>query len=176
MFDKVVVAVDGSSHSRKAIQTAAFLAPGGQLVLVHSVGEPTGGRGLSEFARAEELGPSPSPSGPDREGPAQPTPVGSADLGSDNDMTAEGGYVGQTAGEAILEQARRDAQDHGATKIDTVLTAGDPARQILKVAADVRADAIVLGSRGRSDFAGLVFGSTSHKVLHLSDRTCIVVR
>jgi nucleotide-binding universal stress UspA family protein len=35
---------------------------------------------------------------------------------------------------------------------------------------------IVMGSRGRGDLAGLVLGSTAHKVIHLADRPVLVVR
>jgi len=38
------------------------------------------------------------------------------------------------------------------------------------------ADVIVMGSRGRGDLAGLVLGSTAHKVIHLADRQVMVVR
>jgi nucleotide-binding universal stress UspA family protein len=37
-------------------------------------------------------------------------------------------------------------------------------------------DVIVMGSRGRGDLAGLVLGSTAHKVIHLADRPVLVVR
>jgi nucleotide-binding universal stress UspA family protein len=33
-----------------------------------------------------------------------------------------------------------------------------------------------MGSRGRGDIAGLLLGSTAHKVIHLSDRPVLVVR
>jgi nucleotide-binding universal stress UspA family protein len=33
-----------------------------------------------------------------------------------------------------------------------------------------------MGSRGSSDLAGLVLGSTAHKVIHLADRPVLVVR
>jgi nucleotide-binding universal stress UspA family protein len=35
---------------------------------------------------------------------------------------------------------------------------------------------IIMGSRGRGDLAGLVLGSTAHKVIHLADRPVLVVR
>ncbi len=36
--------------------------------------------------------------------------------------------------------------------------------------------AIVMGSRGRSDLAGFILGSTAHKVIHLTDRPVLIVR
>jgi nucleotide-binding universal stress UspA family protein len=38
------------------------------------------------------------------------------------------------------------------------------------------AGVIVMGSRGRGDLAGLVLGSTAHKVIHLADRPVLIVR
>ena len=38
------------------------------------------------------------------------------------------------------------------------------------------ADVIVMGSRGRSDLAGFILGSTAHKVIHLTDRPVLIVR
>lgn len=35
---------------------------------------------------------------------------------------------------------------------------------------------IVMGCRGRGDLTGLVLGSTTHKVIHLTDRPVLVVR
>ena len=53
---------------------------------------------------------------------------------------------------------------------------GYAAREIVNDAKEVNADIIVMGSRGRGDIAGLVLGSTAHKVIHLSDRPVLVVR
>ena len=57
---------------------------------------------------------------------------------------------------------------------DTVF--GHAAREIVTEAQERGADVIVMGSRGRSDLAGLVLGSTAHKVIHLADRQVMVVR
>ncbi|HSG89304.1 MAG TPA: universal stress protein [Pseudomonadales bacterium] len=51
-----------------------------------------------------------------------------------------------------------------------------PAQAILEMARTHDVEAIVMGSRGRSDLAGLVLGSTSHRVLHTADRRVIIVR
>jgi nucleotide-binding universal stress UspA family protein len=53
---------------------------------------------------------------------------------------------------------------------------GHAAREIVKDAREHGADIIIMGSRGRSDLAGLVLGSTAHKVIHLSDRPVLIVR
>ena len=53
---------------------------------------------------------------------------------------------------------------------------GHAAREIIADAEEHDVGVIVMGSRGRSDLAGLVLGSTAHKVIHLSDRPVLVVR
>jgi nucleotide-binding universal stress UspA family protein len=53
---------------------------------------------------------------------------------------------------------------------------GKVAEALVDSARDLKADAIVLGSRGLSDLAGLVLGSVAHKVIHLSDKTVVVAR
>jgi nucleotide-binding universal stress UspA family protein len=53
---------------------------------------------------------------------------------------------------------------------------GHAAREIVDDAREHGTDVIVMGSRGRGDLAGLVLGSTAHKVIHLADRPVLVVR
>ena len=55
-------------------------------------------------------------------------------------------------------------------------TFGHAAREILADAKEHDADVIIMGSRGRSDFAGALLGSTAHKVIHLADRPVMVIR
>jgi nucleotide-binding universal stress UspA family protein len=55
-------------------------------------------------------------------------------------------------------------------------TFGYAAAEIVTEAKNREADVIVMGSRGRSDLAGLVLGSTTHKVIHLTDRPVLIVR
>jgi nucleotide-binding universal stress UspA family protein len=62
---------------------------------------------------------------------------------------------------------------HGEVR-DTIF--GHAAREIIEDARERGADVIVMGSRGRGDLAGLVLGSTAHKVIHLADRPVLVVR
>jgi nucleotide-binding universal stress UspA family protein len=53
---------------------------------------------------------------------------------------------------------------------------GHAAREIVADAKEHNADIIVMGSRGRGNFAGAMLGSTAHKVIHLTDRPVLVVR
>ena len=55
-------------------------------------------------------------------------------------------------------------------------TFGHAAREILADAKEHDADIIIMGSRGRSDFAGAILGSTAHKVIHLADRPVLIIR
>jgi nucleotide-binding universal stress UspA family protein len=53
---------------------------------------------------------------------------------------------------------------------------GYPADAIVEYAKNVGADLIVVGSRGRGEFAALVLGSTSHRIVHLSSCDVLVVK
>ncbi len=51
-----------------------------------------------------------------------------------------------------------------------------PAHGIVKFAEDCGADCIVMGRRGLGDMKGLLLGSVSHRVGHLTDITLITVQ
>lgn len=51
---------------------------------------------------------------------------------------------------------------------------GHAAREIISYAQVHRIGVIVIGSRGHGDLAGLLVGSTAHKVIHLADRPVVV--
>jgi nucleotide-binding universal stress UspA family protein len=53
---------------------------------------------------------------------------------------------------------------------------GYAAREIVSFAQATGVGVIVMGSRGHGDLAGLLVGSTAHKVIHLADRPVLVVR
>jgi nucleotide-binding universal stress UspA family protein len=90
------------------------------------------------------------------------------DVPSESDQEAD-----QAVREGVdaLKQAGVDAQ--GEVRPTTF---GHAAREILADAKEHDADVIIMGSRGRSDFAGTILGSTAHKVIHLTDRPVLVVR
>jgi nucleotide-binding universal stress UspA family protein len=53
---------------------------------------------------------------------------------------------------------------------------GTVAQALVDSARDHKTDAIVMGSRGLTDVAGMVLGSVSHKVIHLSDKPVVIAR
>ena len=58
-------------------------------------------------------------------------------------------------------------------KVRSVILEGDPAEEIIKVAADEKVNLIVIATHGRSGWKRFVFGSVAEKVIRLS--TCAVL-
>src|SRR5215470_11216433 len=139
MYEKILVAVDHSKISERALAAARELAllSHGEVWVVHlREREAMGKTGLLTSTE------------------------------SSDEATAA-----VTAAVASLTQ---DGIKAHAVVRDTVF--GYAAREIVSDAAGAGADVIVMGSRGRGDLAGLVLGSTAHKVIHLADRPVLVVR
>ena len=79
-------------------------------------------------------------------------------------------------GKYVLSNVAAICHDKGISKVERRVEQGDPALVIIKTADDIKADMIVLGSRGLSDFQGMLVGSVSHKVSHHAKCTCVTVR
>ena len=139
MYDRILVAVDHSEMSDRAVLAARDLAvlSNGEVWLLH--------------LREREMGLKTGVLVPN-----EPTEEANAEV---------------SASVEVLTQAGVKA--HGKVR-NTIF--GYAAREIVSYAKQVDADVIVMGSRGRGDMAGLLLGSTAHKVIHLSDRPVLVVR
>jgi nucleotide-binding universal stress UspA family protein len=87
------------------------------------------------------------------------------------DETTDDANAAVAAAVEVLHEAGVKA--HGEVR-NTIF--GYAAREIVNDAQEIGADVIVMGSRGRGGIAGLLLGSTAHKVIHLSDRPVLVVR
>ncbi len=74
---------------------------------------------------------------------------------------------------AVAELAEAGVKAHGMVR-NTIY--GYAGREIVEDAKAHDVGVIIMGSRGRGDLAGLVPGSTAHKVIHLADRPVLVVR
>ncbi|MEV0634965.1 universal stress protein [Streptomyces sp. NPDC050619] len=93
---------------------------------------------------------------------------------------------GETAGVGLTDRALEAALGvlddalarlgpaHPGVRIETELARDDPAEALLTAART--ADVIVVGTRGRGGFAGLLLGSVSRKAAAHADRPVVVVR
>ncbi|GAA0927595.1 universal stress protein [Kribbella koreensis] len=79
------------------------------------------------------------------------------------------------AAEVLVSEAIAGPRaDHPDVKVDIELVPGRPAQVLLHAAES--ADLLVVGSRGRGGFTGLLLGSTSHQVLHHAHCPVAIVR
>lgn len=139
MYDKILVAVDYSEPSMRALLAARDLGSlsNGEVWVLHLVEREPGGKTgvvISDESSRQ----------------ARQAVDASVDMLSEAGVKAHG-----LAGHTIF---------------------GYAAREIISAAKEHAVDVIVMGSRGRGDLAGLVLGSTAHKVIHLADRPVLVVR
>lgn len=146
MIKKLLVPVDGSAHSKKALEFACEIAAkfGAELNLLN-VGE----------VRAAE----------------QTMVMGSAHftVPLDHQEVID-------AGRTITDAATEIVEKKGLAVANANVVIGSPANKILESVETSDIDTIVMGSRGLSDLKGLLVGSVSHKVGHLAKCTCISVR
>jgi len=177
MIKTILVATDGSDHAKKALTLASDLAAkyGARLVLAHV---------LLSNARSETLQALANKRGLSKR---LRNLLGSYEADFQMEVAAAGAAVGfvsvppprelvETIGLQIMERAEKIAAKAGVKKVTTVMADGDPADVILDLAASHKAGMIVLGSRGLSDFKGLLLGSISHKVSARAECTCVTVK
>ena len=139
MYDKILVAVDHSEHSDRAVLAARDLAllSKGEVWVLHLREREMAGRAAG--AVADE---------------------------TINEATASVQVI-------VDKLTAAGVKAHGEVRNTLFGYAG---REIVDDAIERGVDVIVMGSRGRSDLAGLILGSTAHKVIHLADRPVLVVR
>lgn len=145
MLQKILVAVDGSEYSERALGFACELADrfDGKLHIVH----------VPQGAAADRV----------------------MVLGGASIMIHATREQIEDAGRKLIDAAEEFASDRVAGKVTTELRGGDPAREIIASAEAFDADCIVTGSRGLGDFGGLLLGSVSNKVNHSASCTCVIV-
>jgi nucleotide-binding universal stress UspA family protein len=136
MFNKIVLALDGSQASQRAVSMAAELARRDKAKVV--------------IAHVEE------------------------------EVIGKGGGPIHATEDEIQAEIRRQAEELSAQEIETSVEMrsvmlGGPAHAIDEIARSAGADLIVAGTRGQSPVSGLLLGSVTQRLLHISDRPVLVV-
>ena len=138
MFKNIVLAVDGSEYSLRALEYARSLAENYRagLWLVHVFSNTSDLLGYQDF---EKL------------------------------------YARRkSAGQTILDETLKKLKD-SSLDVHAELAEGSDAEAILTLAEKHEADLIVMGTRGFGAVKGLMVGSVSRKVIHLSSCPVMVV-
>lgn len=78
-------------------------------------------------------------------------------------------------GKRLLAPCQEHCEESG-VKCKTLVRCGGPGRTIVQVAQAEGCDLVVMGSRGLSDFSGMVLGSVSHRVLRHATMPILIVR
>jgi nucleotide-binding universal stress UspA family protein len=79
------------------------------------------------------------------------------------------------AGESTLEETAK-AFVGIVVRVTRLYRRGDPAGEIIKAARELKADLIIMGSRGLGQIGGLILGSVSERVLHGAHGPVLIVR
>ena len=139
MFKKLLVAVDGSSHSIKAVKVAAELAHQLKscIVILHVIRDLPLPKEIQEMIQAGEV-------------------------------TESRLEILKTSAEIIFERARKIAGEERVTQIETEIREGDPATEIVAAAQNHHADLIIIGTQGLSELKSMFMGSVTRKVNNLS--------
>lgn len=134
MFDKVLVALDGSDHAQHALQMASQLAQrcNAALILFHSVEvhpfRSDYDRRVIESAREVYR------------------------------------RIGMEQADAILQEAEDLARAAGLDKVTRVVGEGDPVKAMLKITRETPVDVLVVGTRGLTGLREIAMGSVAHKM------------
>ena len=173
MIKNILCALDGSSHSDKALNLATDLAKqfDARLVLFHVLMRNLDPDEIRRFSEIEGLS---------AEAVAEVKRLqnvdGRIEVGHPYDAKPIPSNTLIDLGQHLLQSARSEVQEKGVSNISVVMGDGDPAARILACAKQENIDCIVMGSRGLSDIQALLQGSVSRKVSNRAECTIVTVR
>lgn len=144
MFQKILVPLDGSEHSLRALNVAIQLAKkfDGKITLIHVYSATVRPVMVPETATA-------------------PPPIIPVMTPMEVSRVAE---AARKAGNEILAEGEQKVKAEG-IQVETVLKEGNIVQEIVRTAMDGNFDIIVMGARGLSKLKGLLLGSVSDGVL-----------
>ena len=97
----------------------------------------------------------------------------------EQDVIGKGGGPIIATEDEIQAEIRKQAKELSADGIETSvemrnIMLGGPAHAIDEIANEANADLVVMGTRGHSPVAGLLLGSVTQRLLHISKRPVLV--
>ena len=147
MIKSILVPVDGSEHSGKALTLAVDIAEkydahlSALFVVSHEMDEE-----LSHFTNTEY------------------------NLKDDNAVIAASEQMGKSTIKRMIDKLKTNVV------IRTVVLFGNPAARIVEYSMNNNFDMVVMGNRGLSDIKGMMMGSVSRKVRKLVECTFVSIK
>ena len=147
MIEKILVAVDGSQHSTKAVKYAAEIASGVKpnVIVLYVMKTQNLPPELAQYANSEHM------------------------TGGNKDILKQ-------LSKSLVDDARNHAIESGAKGATSEIIEGPVARTIVARAKHHAADMIVIGSRGMGNIEATLRGGVSHRVELLAKCPVLTVR
>jgi nucleotide-binding universal stress UspA family protein len=146
MFKRILVAVDGSRHSKRAVEAAIDLTKRYQasVTLLHVIRD-------------------------------MPLPAEILEMIAAGEVTESRMEILQNSAEIILGNAKKKFDEASLSDVKSHYIVGDPAFQIADYAKKNDVDLIVIGHRGLGT-RGEMLGSMARKLLNMTQVSCLVIR
>lgn len=151
MATAILVPMDGSPLSHRALETAFTENPDGDIVVLHVIDPMDPGYSYYPFDSTSDL---------DRE------PRHGSEEWYDR---------AREMAEELFEETREIAEEHDA-ELATELQVGDPAHVIVDVVEDLDIDHVIMGSHGRDEDTRILLGSVTESVAYRSPTRVTLVR
>ena len=150
MFERILIATDGSKFSEKAAKVGIELAKlsGGKVIIVYVAD-------ISKYVSSAGLIP----------------PFGGVSPDAINDVVASIRETGEKATLQVNELARASGVISKRQIVE-----GNPPSEILRIAEDEKIDTIVMGSIGKTGLEKFLMGSVAEKVVHNSKLPVLIDR
>lgn len=143
MAHEILVPMDGSPLSRRALDVAVTENPDADITVLHVIDPSTPADSYAPIDSTTAYGTGPR-------------------HGSD-----EWYERAEEFADELFADAEDLGREHG-TAVETVLATGDPARVIVDVADDRGVDHVIIGSHGRDEDARILLGSVTESVAYRS--------
>lgn len=145
MFKTILVPVDGSANSRRAVEAAAELVKCHQaaLILLHVI-------------------------------PDEPLPKELVKMIASGEITESHMGLLRDSAEIILQDAQETLRAAGVKEDKSEYILGDPASRIIEYAQSNQVDLIVIGHRGLGAEINML-GSVTRKLVNISKISCLII-